>query len=190
MFPIESFQQTLSKLTSILESMSVRYHVTGGLTGTAYGEPRMTQDIDIVIDPQRIQSLVDPLIERLKASEFYFSEQTIRAEISRGGMFQLLDKAESLKLDVYPRELIPGELSRSVRIEFFPGVFIPAVSRVDAAGSKLIWISKGSHKSRRDFRSIYRNANAAERAAIQSLAKDLELGQLATAVLTEPEELQ
>jgi hypothetical protein len=39
MFPIEIFQASLAKLTSILQEHNIRYHLTGGLTGTAYGEP-------------------------------------------------------------------------------------------------------------------------------------------------------
>jgi hypothetical protein len=70
-------------------------------------------------------------------------------------MFQLLDDVESLKLDIYPRELIEGELQRSVQLEVFEDLILPVVSRADAAESKLIWISKGSHKSRRDLRRIW-----------------------------------
>jgi hypothetical protein len=33
---------------------------------------------------------------------------------------------------------------RSQTMELFPGVFLPVVSRTDAAISKLIWIDKGS----------------------------------------------
>jgi len=46
-----------------------------------------------------------------------FDEESIRRAISQAGMFQLLDTVESLKLDVYPRELVPGELNRSVLAE-------------------------------------------------------------------------
>ena len=50
-------------------------------------------------------------------------------------------------MDVYAREL-----SRSESHEVFEGQMLSVVSRQDAAISKLLWISKGSHKSRRDFR--------------------------------------
>jgi len=58
---------------------------------------------------------------------------------------------EALKLDIYPRELIAGELSRSCLVEIFAGRRLPVVSRSDAAGAKFVWISKGSFKSRRAF---------------------------------------
>jgi hypothetical protein len=31
-----------------------RYHLTGGIASVAYGEPRMTQDVDLVLDRDRV----------------------------------------------------------------------------------------------------------------------------------------
>jgi hypothetical protein len=50
MYPAEIFRDTLSRLLDILTRHDVRFHLTGGITSVAYGEPRMTQDIDIVVD--------------------------------------------------------------------------------------------------------------------------------------------
>ena len=51
MFPVELFRATLSEFTAILQRYEIRFHLTGGIAGTVYGEPRLTQVIDIVIDP-------------------------------------------------------------------------------------------------------------------------------------------
>jgi len=127
---------------------------SGGITSVAYGEPRLTQDIDIVIqNAASVQKLENLLIE-LRNSEFIFTEATVAQAIRDKGMFQVFDSVESLKLDVYPREMIEGELSRSQEVEIFESVRLPIASRFDAAISKLIWVSKGSHKSRRDVRQI------------------------------------
>ena len=50
MFPVEAFRATLEKFHGIVEACGLRYHLTGGVVGNALDEPRMTQDIDIVID--------------------------------------------------------------------------------------------------------------------------------------------
>ncbi len=150
----------------------------------------MTQDIDIVIDPVSSKKRIEEILASLVDSDFLFEESTIRHAIKTGGMFQLLDRTESLKLDIYPRELIPNELDRSQSLEIFAGYFVPVVSRVDAAGSKLIWISKGSHKSRRDLRAIYRFANADDQEQMTQLAAKLSLEKLFAEVLAEPDELQ
>ena len=97
---------------------------------------------------------------------------------------------EALKIDFYPRELIPGELERSEMLEVFTGVSLPIVSKVDVVGSKLIWIGKGSHKSRRDDRHIYRRASADECQQIRQLSEQLRLHDLLDEVLNEPDEIE
>jgi hypothetical protein len=189
MFPTEVFRQTVAKLKSILDRHQIRFHLTGGLTGTAYGEPRMTQDVDVVIDPARSQLTINDLVHSLAESDFMYDEESTRTAIGEGGMFQLLDLTESLKLDVYPRELIPGELNRSVSMEIFEGEYLPVVSRVDAAASKLIWVSKGSHKSRRDFRAIFRNADEEGQEQIRGVVEELGLTELFNEVLHESDEI-
>ena len=64
------------------------------------------------------------------------------------------------------------------------------MSRVDAAASKLIWISKGSHKSRRDLRAIVRRADEASRNDLRAVAQQFGLGDLLAEVLSEPDEIQ
>lgn len=104
-------------------------------------------------------------------------------------MFQLFDSVESLKLDIYPRERIPGELGRSRDVEIFSDVWLPIVSRVDAAASKLIWINHGSHKSRRDLRHIMLSANPDELEHLQDFANETGLAKLLTDVLAESDEI-
>jgi len=187
-FPIDAFENTLRKITQILDSLAIRFHLTGGVTSVAYGEPRMTQDIDLVLDNVTATEKIEEFLHALSQSDFMFDEGAIRAAVARRRMFQLLDTLESLKLDIYPRELIPGELDRSVLMEVFEGWRLPVASRADAAASKLIWISKGSHKSRQDLRHIVRTSNPAERKTISDLCAEIGLSALLEEVVTEPEE--
>jgi hypothetical protein len=189
MFPVDVFHKTLAKITAILARHGIRFHLTGGLTGTAYGEPRMTQDIDLVIDPDQTRREIEGVLGSLRESDFLFDEPSLRQAVENGGLFQLLDESEALKLDIYPRELIEGELSRSVSLELFEGVSLPVVCRADAAASKLIWISKGSHKNRRDLRAIHRQASPSQQVEIKCLANKLGLTELLLAVLAEPDEI-
>ena len=84
--------------------------------------------------------------------------------------------------------MIPGELDRSVFAEVFEGAQLPIASRADSAVSKLFWISKGSHKSRRDLRQIYRSANDVDQQLIKDLAVRLQLESLLDEVLNESDE--
>jgi hypothetical protein len=60
---------------------------------------------------------------------------------------------------------------------------------VDAAASKLIWSSKGSHKSRRDLRHISRSLNDAERQELGAFARVRGLDALLAEILAEPDEI-
>ena len=189
MFPIETFRTTLGKIIKILHKYKIRFHLTGGITSIAYGEPRMTQDVDIVVDNKAIMTQLDSFLDSLRASDFLFDEAAIRIAIDKRQMFQLLDSVEALKLDIYPRELIPGELERSNSLELFDGITVPIASLPDTAISKLIWISKGSHKNRRDLRHLLRVSTPGQRQAIEKLAIELGLGDLLSEVLSESDEI-
>ncbi len=189
MFPIESFKNTLLKFTSLLQNHEIQFHLTGGITGVAYGEPRLTQVIDLVIENAAFEKKLDLIGDELERADFIFSRPAIIEALRNKRMFQLFDAAESLKLDVYPRELIEGELSRSEWVEVFENVSLPIASRSDAAISKLIWIQKGSHKSRRDFRQIFSRANIQDQKLIEYLAVCLDLESLLAEVLAESDEI-
>ncbi|MGC6448023.1 MAG: nucleotidyl transferase AbiEii/AbiGii toxin family protein [Rubripirellula sp.] len=189
MFPVEAFQATLGKATEIFQQLGIRFHLTGGVTSILYGEPRMTQDIDIVVDNEVLANQLETFLRLLDKGDLLFDATSVRRAVERRELFQLLDKVEALKLDIYPRELIAGELDRSCMIEVFSGVRLPVVSRVDSAGAKLIWIDKGSHKSRRDLRQIYRTSSEPDHQLIRKLASEMNLLSLLNEVLGESEEL-
>ncbi|MBN2322066.1 MAG: hypothetical protein JXR49_23525 [Acidobacteria bacterium] len=59
MFPIDIFRKSLEKLIALLNVHEVKFHLTGGVTNIAYGEPRMTQDIDVVVDNEALRRRVE-----------------------------------------------------------------------------------------------------------------------------------
>jgi len=62
MYPAEIFRDTLSRLLAVLTRHAVRFHLTGGITSVAYGEPRMTQDIDLVVDNPALARCLDAFL--------------------------------------------------------------------------------------------------------------------------------
>jgi hypothetical protein len=189
MFPAEIFRNTLSRLLEILTHQGVRFHLTGGITSVAYGEPRMTQDIDIVVDNPSLAATLDAFLTAAKQAGFLFDAEAVRRGVAEKAMFQLFDMADALKIDIYPREMIPGELDRSASLEVFEGMLIPVVSRPDAAASKLAWAAKGSQKSRRDLRQIVQRMPRAERDELDRLVGILGLNALLTEILGEADEI-
>lgn len=189
MFPTDVFRHTLDKGVRILQQNGIRFHLTGGIASVYYGEPRLTQDIAIVIDNAQAAASLDSLLRCIDESDFLYHADSVRTAIANRGIFQLLDGVESLKLDIYPRELIPGELDRSVLQELFAGENLPMASCADVAAAKLIWAKKGSHKSRRDIRQIFRVASTVDRQHITQLAEQLGLTPLLAEVLAESDEI-
>lgn len=189
MFPVESFHATLKKAVRIFRRLGIRFHLTGGIASIYYGEPRLTQDIDIVIDNAQVAAALDSFLQSIEESDFIYEPDSVRNAVTEHGMFQLLDRVELLKLDIYPRELIPGELDRSVSLEVFEDEELPVASCADVAVSKLVWISKGSYKSRRDLRQVFRLASDEDRETVEQLATQLGLAPLLAEVLREPDEL-
>ena len=187
MHRVEVFRPTLTKLVGVLRRIGIRFHLTGGITAVAYGEPRMTQDLDLVIDAAATTRNLDGLLAALIEAGFYLEESTARAAIERKRMFQILDIEEALKLDLYLEDAIPGELDRSVMAEVLPGLALPIASRSDAALSKLIWASKGSQKSRRDLRRILERASSEDTTIVRKGAAERNLLGLLEAVLREPD---
>lgn len=188
MYPIEIFQSTLTRLVEVLRRFGIRFHLTGGITAVAYGEPRLTQDLDLVIDCDMALRHRDEFLAALSEAGFHLEQQTAREAIGKKAMFQILDIDQALKLDLYPESSIPGELDRSVMAEVLPGVTLPIAGRSDAALSKLIWAAKGSHKSHRDLRQILQRANLEESARVRRMAAGMGLQELLDRILAEPEE--
>lgn len=81
MFPVEAFEHTIGKFAAIAEAIGLPFHITGGSISSAYGEPRLTQDIDIVVAPDVARIRIDDLIAQLACSDFLFTERVLRQAV-------------------------------------------------------------------------------------------------------------
>jgi hypothetical protein len=189
MFDPEAFFPVLQKIARVLDDCGIRYHLTGGLVSVYYAEPRLTQDADLVVDPAQLQAHLEQFLDALRRLDYLATEETIRDAVSRGRSFQIIDTQERLKVDLYPRELVPGALDRSTLIDLTTELRIPIASRPDLIASKLVWIDKGSHKSRRDVRMLMRGATDDEQSLAREYAEHLGLTDLFDEVLAEPDEI-
>jgi len=87
MFPVEAFQKTIGTFVAIAVAIDLPFHITGGSISSAYGEPRLTQDIDIVVSPDVVRIRTDDLIAQLACSDFLFTEPVLRQAIQTGNLF-------------------------------------------------------------------------------------------------------
>jgi len=95
-FPIEIFHSTLAKLVEVLNRFSIRFHLTGGITAVAYGEPRMTQDLDLVLDYDTALRNRDAFLSALVQAGFHIEPTTARKALEGKMMFQALDIDQAL----------------------------------------------------------------------------------------------
>ena len=119
-------RRTVERVASALATLGIRFHLTGGLASSFYGEPRTTRDADFVVSlsPGDVRPLVDAL-----SGGFLINEAAVREAVGQGGMFQALDQETTIKADFHVGELIPGELMRSEKRELFEGLAVPLVSK-------------------------------------------------------------
>ncbi len=186
MTQVDDLIRTVIRITAVLEGLGIPYHLTGGVSVSVYGEPRSTQDIDVVVSPD---TLAVRLNEFASACEPNFIVDTlqIREAVNRKGMFQLLDRETCFKVDCYAREAVCGELSRSSRLELSSSVTVNVVSHRDAILSKLLWIRKGSHRSRRDVQSLFETLSPLEQENLRAEALEMKLLDLLETVLRDNE---
>jgi hypothetical protein len=106
--------ELLQKIVEALDRLEISYLVTGSVAAMAYGEPRLTNDIDIVagIDERHVAGL----LAAFPPEEFYLSEEMIREAIHRRLQFTIIHPASGLKIDIIVRKDTPFDESRFSRI--------------------------------------------------------------------------
>ena len=80
--------ELLQRIVETLEQLDVPCLVTGSVAAMAYGEPRLTNDIDILAAVE--ERHVAGLIAAFPPDEFYISEQMIREAIRRRLRFNII----------------------------------------------------------------------------------------------------
>ena len=85
-----------------LNTFDVRYMLTGAVASIIYGEPRLTHDIDLVVELNHGNA--EKIIEAFPAAEFYCPPiEIIKLEIRRPlrGHFNLIHNETGFKADIY-----------------------------------------------------------------------------------------
>lgn len=86
-----------------LDRLGIVYMVTGSVGAMAYGEPRMTTDVDVVLSLTLAQA--GPLLDCFPETDFYRPPaEVVRHEIRRAarGHFNVIQNTTGMKADFYP----------------------------------------------------------------------------------------
>jgi hypothetical protein len=138
----------------------VPFMISGSLASSVYGQPRATNDLDIVIDPD------ESALERFLAgvpSEWYVSPEAARSALQARSMFNIIDTSSGWKADLLIRKNRPfsmEEFNRRVRSHVL-GVDAALVTPEDSILSKLEWFAEtGSDRQFQDALAVARLAGA------------------------------
>jgi hypothetical protein len=154
--------ELLEKAVEILERLAIPYLVTGSVAAMAYGEPRLTNDIDIVaaIEEKHIAGL----LEAFPPEQYYISEDAILEAIKYQKQFNVIHPASGLKIDLIIRSHTPFNDSRFLRIRRVkPGESYQAnfASPEDVIIMKMVYFKEGgSDKHLRDISGIMKISGA------------------------------
>jgi hypothetical protein len=127
-----------ARLITLLEQAGIPLMVAGSLGSGIHGEPRATNDIDVVIAPTAEQ------LRQFLASlgpDYYVSSQAAQEAFQHRSMFNIIDLNTGFKADLILRKDRPfnlEEFSRR-RMATLLGKAVPVVSPEDVILSKLEW---------------------------------------------------
>lgn len=169
----------LKLVTGRLDAAKIPYMVTGSIAAGHYGQPRMTRDIDIVVqvEPAEARVLADALGE-----EFAADAELIRKAIARQSLFNVIHREAIVKVDFVVRKPAAYRIEefarrRQVTIDGHP---LWIVAPEDLILSKLEW-AKSSHSELqlRDVRSVLKfQQKAIDRAYLDRWAVHLSVDAL------------
>ena len=107
--------ELLGYLVRCLEKLNISYFITGAVASIAYGEPRLTNDIDIVAEIKNTH--IAKLKECFPEEEFYLDSDAVRKAIRQRHQFSIIDPASGLKIDVMISKGDAFDKSRFARIK-------------------------------------------------------------------------
>jgi len=89
-----------SYVVQSLERLEIPYMVVGGFAAIFYGQPRLTIDVDIVVDMR--WEHIDPLVATFPFPDYYVSEEGIRDSLQRRYPFNIIQPTTGAKVDLVP----------------------------------------------------------------------------------------
>jgi len=186
---VEPFE-LLKIIASVCDRLRIRYVTVGSLATIAYGEPRFTNDIDIVLDLKEEQ--LAEFCREFPPPEYYLSWSAAEAAVRDRRQFNIIVTTSALKVDcILPATAFDvDELSRGIRKrvrEDFEAVF---GAPEDVILKKMEYYRLGgSEKHLRDIAGVLKVSGAdLDRTYIQSFAHSWGLADIWQAITSRTDE--
>lgn len=130
--------ELVKQIAARLHKSKIPYMLTGSMAQAVYSTPRMTRDIDIIIEISLTD--VDQFVE-LFANDCYIDKDSVKQAILKDGMFNIIHNDSLIKADFIIRKndiYRKNEFSRKQTIDI-EGTTINVVAPEDLILSKLLW---------------------------------------------------
>jgi len=133
-----SQEDFLEKIIEKLNEQNIPYMLSGSISSSLHGQPRATNDADIIIAPAEKQ-----LIAFVKSlgGDYYVNPDAARDALKNNSVFNVIDIQNSWKADFIIRKNRPfsrGEFQRRLKANIM-GLDVWVVSPEDVILSKLEW---------------------------------------------------
>jgi len=140
----------------------IEFMLTGSVAMNYYAQPRMTRDIDVVIE---VDSQSAAAIMSVFGADYYVDSEAVRAAVAHESLFNLIHQESVIKVDCIVRKRseyrrLEFQRRRQVALKDFTTWI---VSKEDLIISKLYW-AKDSHSEfqLRDVRNLIQTGYDAE----------------------------
>lgn len=91
-------ERAFGGVIDVLEAIGATYAIWGGLAVVAYGEPRFTLDMDILLSPYGL--LTDGFVRRLHETHYHVDKIAVSNALA-GGYFNVIHLTTQIKTDFY-----------------------------------------------------------------------------------------
>jgi predicted nucleotidyltransferase len=158
-----------------LDDAGISYMLTGSLALAVWARPRMTRDVDVVIDADK--SAIAQLVVAF-SNDCYASLDAAEDAVSSGTMFNVIHTASLLKADFILRrdeeyEMAKFERRRRVDVE---GISVEVISPEDLILSKLLWgRDTSSTRQTEDVRMLFAEVGSLDETYLAVWAQSLGL---------------
>ena len=158
-----------------LEKANIPYMLTGSFAANFYAVPRMTRDIDIII--QIFESDMDQFVEAFE-KHFYLDRRAIKDAVEYRRMFNIINVDTAFKIDfiiLKNSSYRQVEFQRKQRV-IFNGVEVWIVSPEDLIISKLDWARDSmSEMQMRDVKNLLVTLKNLDKAYLDQWIQTLKL---------------
>lgn len=170
--------ELLLHLVECLEKLKIPYLITGSIASMAYGEPRFTNDIDIVADIK--PSHVDEFKSCFPENDFYLEVDSMKKALDHRQQFNIIHPSSGLKVDVIVSkrdDFDRARFSRMKKLNVSESKSANFASPEDVIIKKMEYFQKGgSDKHLRDIASMLKiSSQEIDRAYISVWAEKLDL---------------